>query len=191
MDEFDGGGDFRPTALYAGVVTDVADPLKVGRVRVRIPGMLAQSAWALPLNVGGGAELRGLFFVPDVGAEVAVFFHQGDVDHPYYLPACWRAPRGTAQLNDRITGKEPAEAPKVRVIETERFVVIFDDTAGTPAMILKCKATGDGIEYDAKTRSMTILSTASLAIRSVGTVAIEGLNVTINGRPVRPSGEPI
>jgi len=191
-DEFDDAGDPRFTALYRGVVTDNADPLRNGRVRVRVPGMLEpQSSWALPMAVGGGSPERGIFFVPDVGAEVAVWCHQGDVDEVNYLPGNWSAPGQVSQLNARITGKTPAEAPKVKVIETERWLIVLDDSADTPAMVLQDKVSGDGIEYNGLTRQMVILSTASLSINSVGTINIEGLNVVINGRPVLPSGEPI
>lgn len=191
-DEFDGQGDPRFVALYRGVVTAINDPLKIGRVKVRVPGLLEpDSGWALPLNVGGGAEALGFYFVPEVGAEVAVWFHQGDVDELHYIPGCFRAPGRSSGLNERITAKSPEDAPKVKVIETDRFLVVLDDSEDTPAMILRDKVSGDGVELNALTRQMTITATSSISITSVGTVAIEGVNVTINGRPVAPSPEPI
>jgi hypothetical protein len=192
MDEHDGAGDPRFTALYRGVVTDNADPLKVGRVKVRVPGLLEPSSgWALPLNVGGGAEALGLFFVPEVGAEVAVWFHQGDVDEVHYIPGCFRAPRRTSGLNARVSAKSPADAPKVKVLETDRWLVVLDDSLDTPGLLLSDKVSGDGIELDGLTRQMSIVATSSIRIAAIGTVAIEGVNVTINGRPVAPSTEPI
>lgn len=191
-DEFDGGGDPRFVALYRGVVTDIADPLKIGRVKLRVPGLIEpDSGWALPLNIGGGAEALGFYFVPEVGAEVAVWFHQGDVDELHYIPGCFRAPGRVSGLNERVTAKDPENAPKVKVIETDRFLVVLDDSEDTPALILQDKVSGDGIELNALTRQMSITATSSISITSVGTVAIEGVNVTINGRPVAPSPEPI
>lgn len=191
-DEFDGGGDPRFVALYRGVVTDNADPLKIGRVRVRVPGLLdPDSAWALPLNVGGGAGARGFYFVPEEGAEVAVWFHQGDVDELHYIPGCFRAPQRVSGLNDRVTGKTASEAPDVKVIETDRWLVVLDDSTLTPALLLQDKISGDGIELNALTRQLSISATTSISIEAVGSVEINAVNVSINGRPVLPSPEPI
>ena len=46
--------------FYDGVVVDNRDPLRVGRVRVRIPGLVEPfSSWALPMaNPGGGSDSR-------------------------------------------------------------------------------------------------------------------------------------
>ena len=75
--------DPRYTALYIGVVTNRKDPEGLGRVKVRIPGLIEpESDFALPLGtLGGGSDRRGLFAVPEVGAEVGILFNQGDVDH--------------------------------------------------------------------------------------------------------------
>ena len=82
--------------LYVGEVVDRADPEGLGRVRVRIPGLIEPaSAWAFPLGtLGGGTDRRGFFAVPERGAEVGVLFHQGDVDHPFYLAGHWGKPDG-------------------------------------------------------------------------------------------------
>lgn len=191
-DEFDGEGDPRFVALYRGVVTNNADPMKIGRVRVRVPGLLdPDSAWALPLNVGGGGGARGFYFVPEVGAEVAVWFHQGDVDELHYIPGCFRAPRRVSALNDRITGKTAAEAPDVKVIETDRWLIVLDDSTLTPALLLTDKISGDGFELNALTRQLSIKATTSISIEAVGSIEINAVNVSINGRPVLPSPEPI
>jgi hypothetical protein len=191
-DEFDGHHDPRFTALYRGSVVSNDDPEKLGRVKVQVPGLIEpESAWALPFTIGGGSEDSGLFWVPEVGAEVAVFFHQGDVDEPHYIAGNWRAPNGSSTAPERARGKSAGEVHKVKVIETERWLIILDGSTTTPALIMKDKVSGDGIEYNALTRSMTINGTAALNITSVGNITIRGLGVTINGRPVLPSTDPI
>jgi len=193
MDEHDGAGGPRHTAVYRGVVVRNDDPLKVGRVKLRVPGLIEpESGWALPLNVGGGhSEGRGVYFVPEVGADVAVWCHQGDVDELHYLPGCWRAPGRVSTLNDRVTAKSAEDAPSVHVVESSRWLIVLDDSADTPALLIRDKVSDDGIEYDGLTRQMTISATSSVRISAVGTVAIDGLNVTIMGRPVQPGTEPI
>lgn len=186
MDEHDGNRDRRFAAMYRGVVTNNADPLKVGRVKARVPGLCEpETGWALPMRKAHDYD------VPDVGAEVCVWFHQGDVDQPQYLPANAHAPAGVSELNERITSKSAEDAHKVKLIETDRWLVILDDSADTPAMILRDKVSGDGIDYNGTTRVMAIQGTAALNITSTGRVTIDALGVSIMGREVLPTGEPI
>src|SRR5215831_13124728 len=98
--EFD-TDDPRYTALYIGHVVDRADPEGLGRVRVRIPGLVEPaSAWAYPLGtLGGGSDRRGFFCVPEQGAEVGVLFCQGDVGKLFGI----RGPFSTSQaLGGRV-----------------------------------------------------------------------------------------
>ncbi|MEO1337603.1 MAG: phage baseplate assembly protein V, partial [Myxococcota bacterium] len=83
--------DTRRFGLHIGYVTERDDPAGLGRVRVCVPGVLEpQSAWAWPLGTsGGGAKDHGFFAVPVIGAEVGVFFNQGDVDAPFYVCGHW------------------------------------------------------------------------------------------------------
>lgn len=77
--------DSRLLGMYVGYVTKRDDEAQLGSVRVCIPGVLEpESAWAWPLGTsGGGSKDRGFFAVPEEGAEVAVFFNQGNVDALY------------------------------------------------------------------------------------------------------------
>lgn len=90
FDDDIGAHDTRLPGMYVGYVTHRNDPEKLGRVRVCIPGVLEpHSAWAWPLGTaGGGFKDRGFFAVPEEGAEVAVFFNQGDVDQLFGIWPC-------------------------------------------------------------------------------------------------------
>ena len=182
----DRGNDM--SGMFLGVVTDRDDPDGLGRVRVQVPGLVEpESGWAWPLGtVGGGGPDRGFFAVPEVGAEVAVFFHQGDVDQVFFLSAHWGAPGGQSEV--------PAEAngsPDVRVIATESFRVVFDERVGRRHVAVIDRATGDGLEIDAETHTVTLRGTSGLRIEALGPLSIEALALTLNGRPVRPGVDPI
>jgi len=191
--EHDGEGDPRYTAVYGGVVVRRDDPLKIGRVKVRVPGLIEpESGWALPGTIGGGSPGRGIYFVPEVGSEVDVWFTQGDPDHPRYICGNWTARGGVSSVNARVVGKSAEEAPKVKVIETERWLIVLDDSDLTPALLLQDKqGLGDKIEFDGLTRQITLIATTGITIQSLGAIDIKGLAVTLNGRPVLPSSEPI
>jgi len=190
--EFD-TGETRYTALYIGHVVDRADPECLGRVRVRIPGLVEPaSAWAFPLGtVGGGSDRRGFFAVPEEGAEVGVLFHQGDPDHPWYLSAHWGRPNGERETLEAVRDLSKEDAPKVRAFETRRFILVFDDREGKEALVIKDKTSGDEIELDGVAMGISIKATSALVLKADGIVSIEGLNVVIQGRLVLPSGKPI
>jgi uncharacterized protein involved in type VI secretion and phage assembly len=185
--------DPRYTALYIGEVVEREDPEGLGRVRVRIPGLIEPaSAWAFPLGtVGGGSDRRGLFAVPEKGAEVGVLFHQGDVDHPFYLCGHWGKPNGEAEVPESARGLSKEEAPQVRAFETGRFLLTFDDRGGKEALIIKDKKSGDQVEFDGVGMGITIKATSALLLKADGLVSIEAASVQINGRMVLHVPTPI
>lgn len=182
--------ELRHHGLYIGQVVDRADPEQLGRVRVRIPGLVEPaSAWAFPLGtVGGGSDGRGFFAVPEVGAECGVLFHQGDVDHPYYLCGHWGKPGGASEIPSPVREARGGDAPKVRAFETRRFVLVFDDRDGQEGLRIADKLSGDQIEFDGAAMGMTIKATSALLLQADGLVSIEGTTVVINGRLVLPTG---
>lgn len=190
--EFD-TDDPRYAALYIGEVVDRDDPEGLGRVRVRIPGLVdPASPWAFPLGtVGGGSDRRGFFSVPEKGAEVGVLFHQGDVDHPYYLCGHWGKPNGQAEVPEPVRDLPKEEAPQVRAFETKRFLLAFDDRDGKEAFLIKDKVSGDQIEFDGVGMGITVKATTALILKADGMVNIEGASVQINGRLVLPGPKPI
>ncbi len=190
--EFD-TDDPRYAALYIGEVVDRDDPEGLGRVRVRIPGLIdPASPWAFPLGtVGGGSDRRGFFSVPEKGAEVGVLFHQGDVDHPFYLCGHWGKPNGQSEVPEPARDLSKEETAQVRAFETKRFLLAFDDREGKEAFLIKDKVSGDQIEFDGVGMGITIKATSALLLRADGMVNIEGAAVQINGRLVLPGPKPI
>lgn len=180
-------------ALYEGVVLRNDDPLKIGRVKFRIQGMIDESDWARPVALPGAGEARqGWFIVPPVGAEVGVWFVQGDPDQPRYAAGHWGAPKGQgSQAPTPVQEVDVKDAQHIRCFETPRFLFTFDDREGHHSVELKDKVSGDGFLLDAETRALRITGTAALILQSVGAVSIEGLAVTINGRAVKDSPDPI
>jgi uncharacterized protein involved in type VI secretion and phage assembly len=74
---------------YRGVVSDNADPLRIGRVRAKVPDVYGddESGWAMPAAPFGGAG-SGTFAIPPTGAGVWLEFEHGDPDYPVWS-GCW------------------------------------------------------------------------------------------------------
>jgi uncharacterized protein involved in type VI secretion and phage assembly len=162
-------------------------------VRVRIPGLIEPaSAWAFPLGtLGGGSDRRGFFAVPEKDAEVGVLFHQGDIDHPYYLSGHWGRPGGQVEVPEPARGVAKEEVPDVRAFETGRFLLAFDDRAGKESLFIKDKRSGDQVEFDGAALGITIQASSALVLKADGLVSIEAPSIQLNGRVVLPSKKPI
>jgi phage protein D len=81
------GASARPgMGPVVGLVSDVADPEKLGRVTLTFPWLSDSyvSDWARTVQPGAGKD-RGAMVVPEVGDEVLVLFEQGDIRRPYVV----------------------------------------------------------------------------------------------------------
>lgn len=167
--------------LYEGVITDNEDPKGLMRVKIRIPGIVEPSTgWAFPIGVpGGGGKDRGLFFTPNVGSEVAVFFKHGDPDHPRYMPAMWGEPDGAETPDASDSGD-----PEVVVLAMGAYDLVCDGRASSKGLKIVDKSDGENlIEFDGLTKQLTLSSKVGVKITSTGIVEISGLTVLINNIP--------
>jgi len=188
FDDDDGPPDLRFVGMQLGYVTHRDDPEGLGRVRVCIPGLIEpHSEWAWPLGtVGGGSKDRGFFAVPELGAEVAIFFRGARAEAPHFLSAHWGRPNGESELPEEARGQ-----PDNRVLSTPTFRVELDETPGRRKLKLTNKKTGDHLLFDAEDNTVTLEATTALVIHAVGAIEINAPQVTIRGRVVRPTTAPI
>ena len=105
---------------YRGQVADNDDPLKRGRLRVRVPAVLNEvEVWALPCVPYAGPSL-GFYFMPEVGAVVWVEFEAGDTNVPIWSGFMW---------NDGDVPSADAK-PDIKFIRTKKFTLRIDDSNG-------------------------------------------------------------
>lgn len=184
-----GSQEARLLGLYVGYVTHRRDPEGLGRVRVCIPGVVEPySTWAWPLGTaGGGSAGCGLFAVPEEGAEVAVFFNQGEIAAPYYLSAHWGKPDGVSEVPEEAQ----QDPPDNRVFATPTFRIELNEAQGARSLRLTNRKTGDHLVFDAEENSVTLEATAALTLRAVGAISVEAAQITLGGRVVRPIADPI
>jgi hypothetical protein len=193
MDEHD-RVDAPLVALYEGVVVDNADPMMIGRVKLRVPGVLDDSDWALPMGLPGGGEMRlGFFAVPPKGAEVKVWFVQGNPDRPCYVAGHWGAPGGQSQSPTPLQAPDvtPEDAHLISCFETPRFLLTFDNRSDKQSVELRDKVRGDGILMHGAQGALEIRATAGIKLSTVGAIKLEAMSVSINGRSVKIGDQPI
>lgn len=92
---------------YRGIVKDVNDPDKLGRVKVFIPSIMSGNAddqrqwtnWCEPKFVLAGVDGQedvGSIVVPPVGSRVWIEFEMGDPDFPVYSGGMYQAATDTS-----------------------------------------------------------------------------------------------
>lgn len=88
-----------------GVVTNVADPDKLGRVKIALPWLSPdyESDWARVVQVGAGPR-SGALFLPEVGDEVLVGFEFGDARRPYVLGGLINSNTDYGALSSSVSG---------------------------------------------------------------------------------------
>jgi uncharacterized protein involved in type VI secretion and phage assembly len=111
--------------LLVGVVSDLNDPERLGRVKVTFPELgNVSSDWAGLATLMAGKD-RGSVFRPEKGDEVIVGFLQGDMRAPYVLGGVWNKPDPPPDGGDK-----PADNNLRFIKSRSGHIVRFDDTPG-------------------------------------------------------------
>jgi len=179
--------------LVCGVVTNVGDPDKKGKVKVALPWLSPdyESDWARVLHLAAGPR-TGAMFLPEVGDEVLVGFEFGDARRPYVLGGLVNdnakfATMDTAVSGGAVTGRGFATPAGNQLTFTDELppgppgppptkssitlgtgdgnlALVIDQVAGT--VTLSCKP--------APPKSRTPAGTLTIDCSGAGTVSIKG-----------------
>ena len=113
---------------WLGEVMDVADPQKMGRIKVKVFGKLDDipvddMPWAYPGNnhTGGSDTGGGFYSVPKVGSLVSIKFDCGNLGHPEYF----FLQNISDQLRDEIKGSYTNAHSLIYDTITEGFVKVY------------------------------------------------------------------
>lgn len=150
-----------------GTVTNVEDPEKLGRVRVKLPTLgEVETDWMGVMAIGAGGG-KGLVFLPDVGDQVVVMFVGGETRQGFVLGGLW----GTGNPGDY-----GVEGSSIR-----RF------TLGTPGgQRIKLDDTAESIRLENKGGTFVEFSPKQFRLHSEVDLEIEapGRAVVITGNTI-------
>jgi len=159
--------DQRYYGVAEALVTDVNDPQKLGRVKLKFPWFDPdmESEWCRVRQFYAGNDY-GAFFIPEVGDEVLVSFIHGDMRLPIILGGLYNG-----------LDKPPsyrADDKDEKMIRTKGgHQIIFDDTSGSEKISI-IDANGDNsIVIDTVSNSITVKA-------SNGKLIFEGQGIEIN-----------
>jgi len=105
---------------YRGQVTDNADPLRKGRLKVRVPQVLGTvEVWASPCVPYAGPQL-GWYTMPEINTGAWIEFEAGDPSYPIWSGFFW---------NDGDIDSADAD-PNIKFFKTNKASVRIDDSSG-------------------------------------------------------------
>jgi uncharacterized protein involved in type VI secretion and phage assembly len=161
--------------VVTALVTNVNDPLSEGRIRVRFPwlGDEHETDWIRIASLMSGKG-RGTRFTPEVDDEALIAFEHGDPRFPFVVGFMWN-------------GKD--EPPNAHVRERR-----IQSVNGHHISFLDATPSGGSLGAlvieDAHGNRIT-MSNGKVTISSIGVLEIHAPVVTINGRVVSPTPNPI
>ena len=159
--------DGRYLGKYRGTVVTNVDPMRQGRIQVRVPDVLGEtpSSWAMPCFPVAGPQM-GVYVIPPVGAGVWVEFEQGDLSYPIWV-GCWYGSQAELPA-DALLGN-PAQ-PNVVVQTPGGHTLVMSDLPGGAGITLK---TVDGASIVINDLGITIDNGKGASIELTGpTVSI-------------------
>ena len=145
------GGDASMFGVEVGIVTNVQDPEKLGRVKVcfpRLPGK-PEGDWARIAQPSAGAG-RGFYWVPQVNDEVLVAFERGHTNHPFVLGCLWNGV--DLPMADAYTGDNT-----VQMIQTRSgHQIVLSDASGEEKITISDKSGKRVVTFDVKAKKFLI-----------------------------------
>jgi hypothetical protein len=170
MDSVNGRADVstRHYGKYRGTVSNVTDPLKIGRIKAMVPSVLAseESGWALPSLPFAGPTM-GQYTIPPVGAGVWIEFEAGDPSFPVWTGCFW----SSGQLPKDESGTEAT--PPVKIIQSEKglLVALNDDSQ----VISISDANGTNLlTIDAQAGKITVQAQTKVVVEAPAIELVDG-----------------
>jgi uncharacterized protein involved in type VI secretion and phage assembly len=182
------------------LVTDNRDPDGLGRIKIQYPwdSDSNESYWARVVTFMSGDDF-GSCFLSEIEDEVLVAFLDGNIEYPIVVGSLWNQDNTPPYTND-------SEENNIRAIKSRSgHEIIFNDEEGSEKLEIKSSkgqsvvlddmnekikiedASGNYIEMDSQSNSITIQSSmeininaqSSIKINAGSDITIEGMNVNI------------
>lgn len=164
-------GTHRFDGVYPAIVTNVADPGSLGRVKLKLPWLADdyETDWARVMQIGAGPD-RGILWFPEVDDEVLVAFIGGDPAAPAVIGGLYN---GTD--TPPFEGFADPEDGQVdtRCLQTRAgHALVFCDAEGEQSVRLHTGDASISITLDQARGTLVIESGGDVELRADGNVAI-------------------
>lgn len=181
--------------VYPALVTDVVDPNKQGRVKVRLPwspdaGNSSYEAWARIATLMAGNN-RGTWFIPDKNDEVLVAFEGGNPRRPYVIGALWNGQDAPPEEMDGAGDNNvktilSRQGVRITLDDTDGAVKLRLETPGGQSIVLS-DADNSIVAEDSNGNTIK-MEAQGITLTASGTLEIDASMVTVNSGMSQFSG---
>jgi uncharacterized protein involved in type VI secretion and phage assembly len=143
--------DAKQYGVEIGIVTNVQDPDKLGRVKVcfpRLPGK-PESDWCRVAQPAAGAG-RGFYWLPQVNDEVLVAFERGEAHRPYVIGSLWNG------MDKPMASAYTDENTKVMIQTKSGHQIVLDDKQGEEKIVIADKSGQRTLTFDVKNKKFLV-----------------------------------
>lgn len=160
----------RISGVAVATVINNVDAMSLGRVQLKLPWLPGFEPWARVATPMAGMG-RGTFFIPQIGDEVVVAFHHGDVREPYVVGSVWNG-------LDKPPADLPTDSVTKRAIRTPLGHELEFDEALQTVKITSTTKQSIELSPDAITISSTG-GAASIKLGTDGSITIRGTSIEL------------
>lgn len=171
-----------PRGPVVGVVSDINDPEKIGRVKVGMPWLDEDyvSPWARTVHAGAGKD-RGWFVLPEVGDEVLVDFEQGDLRRPFVIGGLHNGvdlpPSAGPPVVDGGTG---AVNRRTMVSRLGHRVDLLDKKGQSDGVVVQTADDRLVLTLDAAATKITLHSDGTVLIEGTQGIVVDAANANLD-----------
>jgi len=175
--------------VVIGIVTDTADPIEIGRVKVKMPWLSDdfESFWVRVCYPGAGEE-RGFLNCPEINDEVLIAFEHGDINHPFVIGSLFNGKDKPGE-SGYTSSSDGSVIRRAWTSRNGHKIVILEDPSSPDGdminlvtangVVMNLKDNGE-LFIDAKNVIMSI--SENFEISATGDLKIDAKNVTINAK---------
>src|SRR5262245_16019738 len=161
--------------VATGVVTNLADPDDLGRVKVKLPWIGdEQESWWVRLASPMAGPSRGFLCLPEIDDEVLIAFEHGDVNRPYILGCLWNGQDAPTKKNSEAVANGKVN---LRVFKTRAgHTITLDDSDGAEKITIVDKTEKNKIEIDSRANKITVEAAGDIAVTASQNAIVKAQN---------------
>lgn len=204
------------SGIVTGIVKEIYDDKFPGMVKVEFfmtDGTINVSDWVRVIVPYGGKN-KGMYFMPDIGDEVAIAFEQGNIEKPYVIGCLWnktdKIPENSVKKDNTIKklktkgGHEvifddTENKGKITISTSKKSEIVIDDENSSITIKAKGDNGEDVIKIDSKNGEIDVeakkkikLNAGSASINIDGNskkIDIKADNITLDGKTIKIKGQ--
>lgn len=163
----------RINGVVLGIVTDVKDMDKLGRVKVKFPWLddKYQTDWARMVAAGAGGN-RGMVVYPEVNDEVLVAFEFGDPRRPYVLGGLYSGKNKPMEGDGLIKGD--GKIARRGFISRKGHKLVFLDDDSKSGVMMSTSDKKFRFSLNATKQKVRVYSDGKLEIEAKDDITIDG-----------------